>query len=47
MKYWYIISHWECPVCGHDKVYRERTFDKSLAGHEYLMGYDWCDVMPL
>ncbi len=47
MRYWYIITHYECPVCGRDKVYKERTFDKSKAGHESRLGYDYCDIGPL
>lgn len=47
MKYWYIISHWACPLCGKDAVHRERTYDKSKAGHEWHDDYDYCDVGPL
>lgn len=34
-KYWYRITHYLCPVCGHDDVYRERVYDKEAAGHVY------------
>ena len=42
MKYWYVIYHYECPVCGHASTCKERVFDKSKAGHEFIQDYDWC-----
>ncbi len=35
-KTWYWeFSHWECPVCGHDRVYRTRVYKTSESGHQW------------
>lgn len=43
MKYWYKITHFECPICGRDKVYRQRVYKKTESGHEYINDYDYCN----
>lgn len=40
--HWYRITHFECPVCGHDRVYRERVYLKRESGHKFVVDYDYC-----
>lgn len=42
MKYWYLISHFECPPCGHETVYRERVYEKPKETHEFIVSYCGC-----
>lgn len=47
-KHWYLVTIHACPICGHEKVYRERQYtpkpsnrQERIQYHEY---YDWCDA---
>lgn len=42
MKYWYLITHFECPPCGHETVCRERVYAKPANTHVFVADYDWC-----
>jgi len=49
-KYWIRFIHQECPVCGYEKTYQERIFDKQkpidpLERHIYEIYYDYCIEM--
>jgi len=41
-RHWYLISHFECPVCGHDKVYLERVYVRPQNTHVFVVDYDYC-----
>ena len=48
--YWYRHHIGECPVCGHDKSYRERVYGKKPKNPRriwvhlpYTETYDYCD----
>ena len=47
--YWYLVTVIACPVCGREKVYRERQYtprpESSFDRHEYHEHYDWCDAL--
>ena len=34
-KYWYAIDTYECVLCGHTTIYKERVYDKKLKVHNY------------
>lgn len=34
-KIYWLITHWECPVCGKEYLVRERVADKPVQTHEY------------
>ena len=44
-KYWYTLTIYECPLCGHENKYRERVYVKPkqyliFGGHEaYHCGF--------
>lgn len=42
MRYWYLITHYECPPCGHEDVYRERVYVKPTSTHVFETYYDGC-----
>ena len=46
---WYEIYVFACPVCGREKVYRERRPpprpEQWERRHHYEESYDWCDAL--
>lgn len=34
-KYWYKTTIYSCVLCGHEKKYRERVYDKEQSGIEW------------
>jgi hypothetical protein len=48
MKYWYMITHYECPVCGYYYCIKERVYDKPRPEkwelrNKFVDCYDYCD----
>jgi predicted RNA-binding Zn-ribbon protein involved in translation (DUF1610 family) len=41
-KYWYVTTHFECPPCGREDVYRERVYEKPKEAHKFETHYDYC-----
>jgi len=46
-KYWYYYSHWICPVCFYEKIYKERIYNKPKPKnyskrHEFQVFYCGC-----
>lgn len=46
--YWYMITHYECPVCGACETIRERVYDKPRPEdwrdrNEFVVYYDYCN----
>jgi len=48
-KHWYFIYTNYCPVCGRERVFRERRYDKRPkrweARHRVEEVYDYCDEL--
>lgn len=50
-KYWYKYYIGECPICGRDKSYKIRQYNRKPKYKEfryvqlpYSITYDWCDI---
>lgn len=50
-KHWYKISIFTCPVCGSERIYRERVYGEkpknSSERYNYVCEYDWCQEYPM
>ena len=48
-KHWYYITIIACPVCGREKVYRERRYGrkpkKDWKCYDYLEQWDYCNAL--
>jgi hypothetical protein len=49
-KYWYRYTHYMCPICGREDVYKARVYgfpkpDEYCERHEYLYVWDYCDAL--
>jgi len=44
-KYWYICYVHYCPVCGHERRFRERVYEKPENYWIWEEFYDWCDAL--
>jgi hypothetical protein len=44
-KYWYIMNIDACPVCGREKKWRERVYEKPKQYFQWRDVYDWCDAL--
>lgn len=46
-KYWYKITIHACPLCGREKVYRERQYTPKPKDdserYAYSEHFDWCE----
>lgn len=46
-KYWVFTSHFCCPVCGKDKIYKTPKFTNKPKDRnkreEWVDDYDWCN----
>lgn len=47
-KYWYFITDFYCPVCGHSETYKDRMYHERPADwddrHEIIESYDYCNA---
>lgn len=43
-KYWYVCHVEYCPVCGCERKYRERVYEKPDTYWLIQDVYDWCDA---
>lgn len=40
VKYWYFFSIWECPLCGHSKMYKERRYTPKPENYQDRYEYE-------
>jgi hypothetical protein len=47
-KYWYLIEHHTCPICGQTTTFRERQYTPKPENQSdrvfYFEFYDYCDA---
>jgi len=48
-KYWYKFTHYYCPQCGKEKIFKERIIKLSKPKkyddrHKFRECWDYCDI---